>query len=379
MKKVGIVTIIDNQNYGNRLQNFALSYFIQKNVNINVITVRNKGFEDYTYTKEWTKERRENWLRQTRAGNWLISIIRKRRDKKKSFYCLIKERERKFEKFNQRHIKFTSYELCSYRWKHKDLRNFCLFITGSDQVWNPKFQRATRVDFLQFTSPEKRISYAASIGLSYVPESKIIQFNKYLSGMKHISVREQTAKILVENYSNKSAMVVCDPTLLLTQEEWISVEKKPDIELPQHYLVVYFLGEIAAFQKKIIEVYAKKACLEILYMNNLEVKSLYTLGPDEFVYMFHHADAIFTDSYHGCIFSILFHKNFWVFKRDNYDIYSRIQDMLDCFELKDRVISEKKENLKIIGEEQYTKVIDRLLTERKRSKDWLLSILIKYV
>ena len=344
--KVGIITIVDNRNYGNRLQNFALSYFIQKNTDAEAVTIRNRGFEDYSFIEKWSRERGENWLRQTKAGDWFIRMVRKKRDEKKPFYHQLQAREEKFTAFNRKHMIFTSYELCSYKQTHKCLSDFCLLITGSDQVWNPQFQRATRIDFLQFAPLEKRVSYAASIGVSSIPKDRVFQFSKYVSGMNDISVREETGKRLVESYSDKKVVVVCDPTLLLTQEEWISVAIKPNVVFPQKYILVYFLGEISLAQKNIIEVYARKTGKEIIYLNSVKDEKLYTIGPDEFVYMFSHADAIFTDSYHGCIFSILFHKNFWVFKRDKFDIYSRIQDLLACYGLQNREVSEMEQQLK---------------------------------
>ena len=122
VKEIGIITIVDNQNYGNRLQNFALSFFVQKNINVVVVTIKNRGFEDYTYIKDWNKTRGENCLKQTRVGDWLIRIIRKKRDKKKSFYHLVEKREKKFDDFNRKYMKFTTYELCSNRWKYKKLK-----------------------------------------------------------------------------------------------------------------------------------------------------------------------------------------------------------------------------------------------------------------
>ena len=70
------------------------------------------------------------------------------------------------------------------------------FITGSDQVWNPYFN-CTEDEFLTFAPKQKRISYAASIGVSEIPDDKKDQFKKWLNGMNYISVREQAGADIV--------------------------------------------------------------------------------------------------------------------------------------------------------------------------------------
>ncbi len=378
-KKIGIITIIDNQNYGNRLQNFALSDFIRKSTEADVFTIRNRGFVDYSYVKGYDKGKIENCLKQTWVGDRLIGKVRKKRDRKDTLFDLKEERVRRFGEFNAKYINFTSFELSSFKLKDRRLKKFDLFITGSDQVWNPQFQRATQIDFLQFAPSGKRISYAASIGIMSIPESRQRLFGNFVSGIKHIALRQETAGDMIERFFRRKATVVLDPTLLLTSNDWRKIAKKPDIKLPEHYALVYFLGEISDGQRELFLKYVHAKNWEILYLNDVEQWNLYTISPDEFVYLFYRAEAVFTDSYHGTIFSILFHRDFWVFRRDKFEIYARIRDLLDKLGLNDREVTQQGQELLSIGEEQYTKAVNILEAERIRSKDWLLGILESYV
>lgn len=77
-------------------------------------------------------------------------------------------------------------------------------------------------------SPEKikRVSYAASFGVSMIPENQIGDYTKALLEFKRISVREDAGASIIKKLCNREAQVVLDPTLLLDKCQWECIQKR---------------------------------------------------------------------------------------------------------------------------------------------------------
>ena len=214
----------------------------------------------------------------------------------------------------------------------------------------------------------------ASFGIEKIPEDLEEKAKEGLEGLKNISVREEKAKEIVEKLtSRKDVEVLVDPTMMLNEEEWIKVAKKPKMLKSKKYILNYFLGELSAERKQSIEKLAKENDCEVI--NILDKESLfYTCGPSEFVYLEKNAFFICTDSFHSCVFAILFQKPFMVFERKgSSNMNSRIETILRKFFLEDRYYRGeiKKEDLKI----DYEKTNLQLENERKKFESFLNKIL----
>ena len=242
---------------------------------------------------------------------------------------------------------------------------------GSDQVWNPKFDRLSDVDLLSFATPEQRISFSASFGISELPENSKEKAKRELEKFKAISVREDRGKEIVEELTErKDVQVLVDPTMLLTSEEWDKVAKKPEQLKTDKYILNYFLGEISEKRKKEIERIAKENNCEII--NILDKNSpFYQTGPSEFLYLEKNAFLICTDSFHSSVFAILYNRPFVVFDREdsNVKMNSRLDTLLKKFKLENRWYKDKitEEQLKVDYKESY--II--LKEERKKAKEFL--------
>ncbi len=344
MKKVGIITINDNNNYGNRLQNYAVQEVLKK-INVEPITLKN---EPATNTK----------------NKYLLRKI-------KSFfnrgsYSKIIERKECFEDFNK-NINFSSKKITPY----SKLNEYDYFVVGSDQVWNPNFGRLRDVDLLEFAESRKKISFSASFGVSKLSEEYNSKLKKDLKDFKAISVREDAGKEIIEEIvGRKDVQVLVDPTMLLTPNEWDKIAKKPKQLKSNRYILNYFLGELSEERKKEIERIAKENNCEII--NILDRNSpFHQTGPGEFVYLEKNAFLVCTDSFHSCVFAILYDRPFIVFDReDSYvKMNSRLDTLLKKFNLKDRWYKNKimKEQLKANYEEAFNILED----ERRKSKKFL--------
>lgn len=347
--KVAIATIIDNDNYGNRLQNYALYHYL-KSLNYDVVTILN---ESYSNTKKYFLMRKFKNIGY--KGTYSNNLLRKK----------------KFEEFNK-YINFTNRKFSIY----SNFDEFDYFVAGSDQIWNPYCGRLRDFDLLTFAPSKKRISYAASIGISNIPKNKIPQFKKELLKFNAISVREETAKQIVENITNrKDIKTLIDPTMLLNSEEWDKVSKKPE-QLDKYnikkYILTYFLGNISSLiQKEINQIALENNCkvINILDENN----SFYEIGPSEFLYLEKNAFLVCTDSFHSCVFSIIYDRPFVVFEREQKNVVnmnSRIETLINKFKLENRKFNGKNitlENLK----HDYSKTYKILEKERKKSCEFL--------
>ena len=289
-------------------------------------------------------------------------------DKKYKRKILI--RKEKFEKFTNKHIKTTDYTITPTKIK-KDINNdFDFFIVGSDQVWNPTW-RLSNIDLLSFADSNKRIAFSASLGVDQIPDDKKEEVFKELKKFKAISVREDKGKQLVENLTKRNDIeTIVDPTMLLKKEQWEEIMEKPKQLQNKKYILNYFLGDTSKKIKNEIKKIAKKNNCEIVDVLNKKDKFFET-NPSEFLYLEKNAFLICTDSFHSCIFAILFDIPFIIFDRQNSinSMNSRIETLLNKFELEDRKYNGEISSKYL--EHNYKKSYDILEKERKKALRFL--------
>lgn len=316
MKKAGIITLFGEYNHGNRLQNYAVQETLKK-IGLDVETIK------YIPLK------------------YKINL-------EKNEIC--KRRLKKFKKFNE-NIKFANEIMYRENEVPNSIKNdYDYFIIGSDQIWNFTFKSTfSEKSFAPFAQKSKKISFSASFGVNHVPEEKdIYQICKEnLEDMKAISVREDAGKKIVEELTDrKDVKVLIDPTMMLTSEEWEKIMKKPENLKTDKYIIKNFLGEIPEEYEKELSRIARENECEIIDISDDE-SQFYDIGPSEFLYLEKNAFLVATDSFHACVFSILFNTPFLVFKRvDNNleSMYSRIETLLSTFNLEDRIFKENIRN-----------------------------------
>lgn len=309
MKKIAIITIYDQNNYGNRLQNYAVQEILRKN-NFEVETLRNINIV--------------NNINYLEAG---LSSSPKRRQ------C--------FSNFDN-NLKLSKEEIYHHNIP-KDLgEKYDYFIIGSDQIWNYDFQdRFSPFVFAPFADNHKKIALSASFGTDYIPQDKISLY-KDLKDLKAISVREDAGKVLVKQITGRDDVtVLIDPTMMLGVEDWDKVMKKPDNFSSKKYILKYFLGTVSEERNREIQRIANEYDCDIIDV--MDKKSYYHIGPSEILYLLKNSFFVVTDSFHSCVFSVIFNKPFVVFERKNASINmnSRLETFLSKFKLHDRVFNSK--------------------------------------
>ena len=299
-KKIAIITII-SENYGNRLQNYALQVVLQ-NMGYTVKTLRRKKMSRSLVIKNyihylWQINNSTHFFRFNKKIEWSNSVWEKHS--------------------NLGHLK----------------EQYDFFIAGSDQIWNPYYSFVgTDLDFLTFVEDKRKIAYAASFGVSSLPSEKVPQYKEYLCDFSKISTREDAGADIVFSLTGRRVPVVLDPVLLLEAGQWRKVAKKPRNMPKGPYTLVYSVESMSEELKNAVEEEKKNhQVLEVRKLNGKE----WAVGPAEFLYLIDHADKLLTDSFHGTAFSVLFHTPFYIYGRSGHNMSSRMDTLLSTVELKD--------------------------------------------
>lgn len=366
--KIAIITITDGENYGNRLQNYALQQVLTS-LGHEVETIRRLTIRDLEGISKWMMY----------AYN--VKCLLTHTDAKSARL----DRKRNFKRFNKKYVRFSKYKVRDNVAPKELAKQYDYFVCGSDQIWNPLIKIAIDdIDngFAKFAETSQRISYAASFGISDLPKEYVDRYRELLCGMKAISVREKSGVEIVKKVSGRDAQLVLDPTLMLSKEQWIAIEKRPNWCTDKKYILTYFLGgrndNVNAFLQE-----KRKQGFEIINLdfeyiesNKIENEQYFSTGPDEFIYLIHHCEMFLTDSFHGTVFSILFEKNFQVYDRKAVEagnnMGTRISSLLQMFHLEKCIRNVNEKVQEPICEFKHIEQI--LRSERRKSYDFLKEI-----
>ncbi len=199
--------------------------------------------------------------------------------------------------------------------------NHTHLIVGSDQVWHPIINEGDDTYFLA-NAPDgaKRISYAPSFGVDQFGTELERKMSVWLSHFNSLSVRERQGAEIVKRLCGRDATVVCDPTLLLSRYDYEAIECKPLFDLPEKYIAVYTICGHPWAEDVAVKL-GKNMGMPVVHVigGQLarwhlpgEVKRLTALGPAEWLWFMHHAEYVITNSFHGTVFALIYHKPFVV-------------------------------------------------------------------
>jgi len=340
--KISIITIISTKNFGAILQLYALYIYIKNHLN--------KQVEVINYRPKSKNKNMKQFL------------------KNKLQIFLLRGRYYKSEKFLNEMISFTNIKYKNFAELKEAPPIADIYIVGSDQVWNSEIYSV-----LDFISLKRKISYASSIGKNSVSTEELYQIKYYLDSFNAISVRENSAKIILEKNGLKNIYQVLDPVFLLKKEDYLKLSIKPK---EKKYILIYSFE----FNEKINEIaqkISKKMNLKIVeiggaikkYKSN---KFISNIGPKEFIGLIEGADFILTTSFHGTAFSLLFNKNFFSALPSTRS--TRIQSLISMLNLNRRVIrnNDKFKVEELLGPLDYTIINEILESEIEKSKQFLI-------
>lgn len=368
--KIGILTTYFATNFGAMLQPFALKRTLEK-MGYEVKMIRYKQSNVYKVYKPWNLKRilRKNIIAGLTYLFWGLPISRKK--------------ERVFKQYMQKHVE---REL-NFEESIPNDKDFYIF--GSDQIWNPKVTGG--FDDVYFGNIDvkhgaKKIAYAASAEAIDYSEDQVKYLRLNLSNFNSISVREKSlAEDLKRITCRDDIKTVVDPTVLADSTIYDEIEQINPLE-GRRYVLFYKIRDCAYFINKIYDYALNHNCELLILSSWYEFELVWfakrykgvTYLPDAGVEIFlgaiKNAECIFTPSFHGCVFPILFHKSFYsLVLSDNWN--TRTHDLLNTLGLEDRLLAISDN---IVDKEIDYKVVDKVLEqERMASMNYLITALEK--
>lgn len=322
--KACIVTFQSAYNYGAVLQAYALQEYLNANFATTVILdYHNKAIDD------------------SYRAPCIVDFIKKPKNAvfKGMQAILYRGKKNKIDKFRNVCLSMTK------RYDSSDVSDAYdeadVFVTGSDQVWNYLIVGRDSTFYLDFAKDKPKCSYAASFGVSKIPEEYNSFYKENVKRIDLISVREEAGAQIAVDFSGKPVCVMPDPTLLLEKQTWEDLIIRPKTK--GKYILVYKItkaDQLLLFAKKISCITG----LPIVFIpNDLKdgmVGQLKTnVGPCEWLGYIHEAEYVITNSFHGTVFSILFSKKFFAEVSGKVNpSTSRLNSLLKMFDLENRKI-----------------------------------------
>ncbi|MCR5569134.1 MAG: polysaccharide pyruvyl transferase family protein [Paludibacteraceae bacterium] len=391
MSKIGFITI-QHANYGSVLQTFA-TYYVLKKMGHDPVLI------DYQYPTAYHKQNAMGgeakrfklplleriWknifsysyrlfnglpVGQSAYQKWVRQVL-----------------IAKYQEFqSQLNVTPVSYDMDSIL---KNPPVFDVYMTGSDQTWNPRYYANDYSFLLNFAPDTKpKFAYAASYGTSEFYSQYAEDYGKFLKRYDAISTRESTGVELTKNLSGKEAVHCCDPTLLLTKDDWMQFAAKEN-PIKEKYILVYmqtYAVNPYPYSDKLIQRIKKLIGIDKVVVIGSEIYDrfkgyalVYDAGPQDFLRLFADATFVVCCSFHSVAFSINFRKPFYAIAGNQKTTDNRQSDILKTLNLESRT--------KVIGSPlptsisditlDYTLVEEKIQEFRTRSFDYLNTILSK--
>lgn len=371
MTSIGIITIHKINNYGSVFQAYALQKACESlGYNVEII--------DYNYPNDFHTPNKyaKHEDSQPNEPRWI-----------KLLYALelIKQHKgiRNFvSKYEHLSLKQYNHPIdLETNFPHYDV-----YITGSDQLWNPRHCNGDPAFMLHFAPDNAlKISYASSVGTDTIPEDLKPQYKKLLSRYAHISVRENSGAELIRNLVNKKATIVLDPTLLLNREQWNQIAS-PKRLFKKKYILCYFLNytfNAFPYVDKLAEHMQRETGYEIVRVARPPHKlglshTHYRVGasPEDFLALVRDAEMILTTSFHGTAFAVNYGKPVVTVVQDRNASDSRQVSLMHNLGLDNQILS-IKDKMPELSRFAYDEKLEqeRLETLRQFSMNYLKTAL----
>lgn len=371
-KKIAILTQPLHVNFGGTLQNFALQ---KKLIQM--------GYEVQTLNYQWKK------ISDFRK---FLSLIRHKVLLKKVVYPFF---DKELKALRIEHTRFISnninispilYSVDDLK-KYFDENNFDAVIVGSDQVWRVAYSPRIEsffLDFLNHSNKIKKIAYSASFGIDewQFNSEKTLDIKSLLQNFNAVSVRENSAVDLCQQYLDIEVKHTLDPTLLLETREYMGLlNSKQDSSKNIGKIFVYILDRDES-KEKIINIISQELDKKVFYNQpkNKVKDSCFVENLEDYIYpsiedwigSFSDADFIITDSFHGTVFSIIFNKPFISIVNKERGA-SRFNSFLGQLNLTNRMVNDINDiNDNLINSKiDYVNVNNKIIDLRKKSLHYL--------
>ena len=333
---IGLLTPYSVQNYGTKLQAYAVQELMSVYDDVEVINFR-PNFPERVKRKIEKKIMGENF-----SDSKSLNI--KELDEE-----LKRKRDVAISSFDKK-LKIVP-QIYGFKNLRKRATEYAAVVCGSDQIWNP-VNLSERIFMLEFVPDEvRRIALSPSFGIPSIPSNLRHEYKKRLSHIEYMSVREKSGCEIVSDLGFKNPCWTLDPTLILPEEKWCTLADESNCHVDEKYIFCYFLGSHSKGREgaaklrsltgyKIVNLPHFKSYVDA--DENFADYDLYDIAPQDFINLIRNAQYVCTDSFHGTAFSIIFEKQFMCFERhqisDEASTNDRIYSILQLIGESDRLV-----------------------------------------
>ena len=417
--KIKLVTFAPHPNYGTCLQSYALNkeltkmghdvefiYNGRENPPVSLIDIIKKGIKKIpvlsqiatTIRSRQLEERNKNGMYEPTPyilelpSHRILYVLSKMPfyDRFYKFFYATNRQKRKIYSYTFEEGNYNMKRLYVRTQYNDVVKDADLFITGSDQIWNPFCGGFNPMMFLEFAGDKKRVAYSSSIARTSFPKSVEQRAKTDLAKFSHIAVREQSSVDYLNGIlGRQDVQLVVDPTYLLSKDEWYEFGERANVEfkVPKKYIFCYFIGRerIDEYREMIEDVKKQTGITEVITMNcttnneNVGGGLFYKDGgPYEFVYLLSHASILCADSFHATIFALKFGVDFVHILKSKEDKIvgsqnSRMYDMLGRYGILYKLYTKENKNWnKKVDFNQVNSIMNKEIEE---SKNYLVKAL----
>lgn len=380
MNRLGLCVNYNCNNYGSMLQIFATQKIIEN---------YKWNYKIIQYNKRTWSFCLKNIFRIFNINFMHDKIMRMEREIKFLRYPNIRngdiKRKERFREFRKKYLGPYSSIKKGYGQLRRAAENYQAVMVGSDQLWLPA-GLGSKFYTLQFVPDHiRKISFATSFGINAIPGYQIKRTREYLKRIEHISVREVCGRKIIKELTGRESTIALDPTLMFSGYEWDQWFPWNKV-INQPYIFAYLLGNNAE-NRAVIKKFARQNDLIMVTCPHLDQfvhkdlsfgeKQLFDISPIDFLNLIRNAEYICTDSFHGTVFSILYHKRFVSFSRfasnEKLSTNNRIESLLNLLGLCDRIYHNNVMDFKEWAEKHidYDNVEKKLNILRKETSEFL--------
>lgn len=367
--KIAVLTQPLHTNYGGILQAYALQTFLE-----------DQGHEVIVVNRDYNFKLSPKLL-LLRLGSVAKCIMRSVILNQKE-YCVMNP----FSPFY--HTKWTGYDVLPFVKKYikqsKEIRSsqalrkyfkkykFDCYIVGSDQVWRPCYSPCITDFFLKELpagNKSLKVAYAASFGTDKweFTDTETNECSALAKLFDAVSVREASGIKLCKEYLGVPSQHILDPTMLLDKNKYIRIIEEENVQKTEGNVFCYILDANDELNRVVASLIKDGYKPNYASLNIEVIKDnphSYQMSVQKWLRSFYDAEFVITDSFHGCVFSIIFNKPFVCFgnkSRGN----ARFESLLRMFGLEDRWV-DNMQDYTVLHNEIDWKYVNRVLEEKQR-------------
>lgn len=362
--KIAILTQPLDTNYGGILQCYALQTILERmGHEVQVLTKTRYGYSYYIiYPLAVCKRMVKRYILGKDVSIWKAPHELRRKN-------------------TERFVKQYIHQYKCRKFSEKIAYKFDAVIVGSDQVWRPAYSKPIEEAFLSFLGDTKikRIAYAASFGLDNCEEftsEQLMNCSALLQKFNAVSVREFSGIELCKKFFGTSAVQMLDPTLLLSVDDYQALTYRSNTSQLHSNILVYILDKTDE-KVALVDRIAKDKGLIPFWIDSpneidekLPLNKQIKISVEQWLRNFETSEFVLTDSFHGCVFSILFKKQFIVIGNKERGL-SRFNSLLELFSLKERMVISCNEYLGNCSLIDYNIISNKLSLLQKKSLSFL--------